>query len=449
MTGSCVPFHEQSVRTREAVIQAWCNSWIPTVRAVSRSLIRLARVCWLMDSPIFREVTGYPDVPLNWKPGPDFDFKFLQFPARPAIDFDESAHNQAELPSAVIDTDVVIVGSGCGGAVTAKVLAEAGHRVLVVDKGYYFPPSMLPMPAAAAGRYLFDNSVIDSVDKSIAVVTGATWGGGGTVNWSVSLQTQDFVRKEWAAQGLGFFDGPEYQACMDRVCERMGVGTEQVVQSHRGKVLMDGARRLGWRADVCPQNSGGKEHSCGHCTLGCGSGEKQGPATCWLPDASAAGAEFIEGFVVDKVSFEDDEEGRKRATGVIGTWTSRDVQGGVSGPIEGRIVREVAIKAKRVIVACGALRSPLLLMGSGLMVSSASRTKRFIAGRTFWADSQSRIPTLAAISTCIRAIIWAASSRKTPSHGKVCRPLELHVETMRLNLVQAPSSPVTVPSSRT
>lgn len=335
--------------------------------------MRLAQICWLMDLPVFREVTGYPDIPVNWKPGADFDFRFLQFPPRPAVDFDESGSPVEELPSAVIETDVVIVGSGCGGAVAAKVLAEAGHRVLVVEKGYYFPPSMLPMTAAAAARYLFDSSIVDSVDKSIGVVTGATWGGGGTVNWSVSLQTQDFVRKEWAAQGLGFFDTAEYQACMDRVCERMGVGTEKVVQTHRGKVLMHGARRLGWKAGVCPQNSAGKEHSCGHCTMGCGSGEKQGPTTCWLPDASAAGAEFIEGLAVEKVTFEHSEDGKNRATGVVGTWTSRDVKGGVSGPIEGRVVRQVTIKAKRVILACGALRSPLLLMSSGLVVSLGSK----------------------------------------------------------------------------
>lgn len=349
----------------------WRTSWSPTLRRVSRALIRLGQIAWLMDSPIFRQVTGYPQVPLNWKPGPDFDFKFLQFPARPTIDFDESSSEKTDLPSAVIETDIVVVGSGCGGAVTAKVLAEAGHRVLVVDKGYYLPPSMLPMPGAGASAYLFDRSVIGSADQSMTVLTGSTWGGGGTVNWSVSLQTQDSVRKEWAAQGLDFFDRPEYQACMDRVCDRMGVSTEPVVQSYRGRVLMEGAKKLGWKADVCPQNSGGKEHSCGHCLLGCGSGEKQGPTACWLPDAAAAGAEFIEGFSVDKITFEGEEggTGKRRATGVIGTWTSRDAKGSLSGPLDDRVVRQVTIKAKKVIVACGALRSPLLLTSSGLTVS--------------------------------------------------------------------------------
>ncbi|KAG8166075.1 hypothetical protein KVR01_004627 [Diaporthe batatas] len=362
LTGSCVPFHQQPAHVRESIVQAWHNSWFPRMRNVARSLVRISQVSWLMSSPTFRQVTGYPDIPVNWKPGRDFGYRFLQFPA-PA----PSSKPEAECGNtpATIETDVVIVGSGCGGAVCAKVLAEAGHRVIVVDKGYNFPTPMLPLPGPVASRYLFDKSVTHSVDGSIGIVAGSTWGGGGTVNWSVSLRTQDFVRKEWAARGLDWFDSREYDECMDRVCERMGVATDPVVQSQRGQVLLDGSTRLGWKAGVCPQNSGGKEHSCGHCTMGCGSGEKQGPTQTWLPDAARAGAEFIEGFTVNKVLFEE-ADGSKKTTGVVGTWTSRDSHGGVGGPMEERTSRQLVVKAKKVIVACNALFSPVLLMKSGL-----------------------------------------------------------------------------------
>lgn len=376
MTGSCIPFHQQPPHVREAVVQGWLRSWLPTIRRAAKSLARIAQISWLMNASVFRDLTGYPVVPVDWRPGPDFDFSFLQFSARRQAE-PQTAKAEAAVPSSssssltatTVETDILIVGSGCGGGVCAKVLAEAGHRVIVVDKGYYFPPSMLPMTGGAAGRYLFDGSVGSSVDNSVSISAGSNWGGGGTVNWSVSLQTQDFVRKEWAAQGLDFFDTPEYQACMDRVCKRMGVATEPVVQTHRGKALLEGSRKLGWAAQVCPQNSGGAEHSCGYCTLGCGSGQKQGPAVCWLPDAARAGAEFIEGFAVEKILFEDESDSKK-ATGAVGTWTSRDEEGGVTGSIEERESREVTIHAKRVIVACGSVWSPLILARSGLTVCS-------------------------------------------------------------------------------
>lgn len=445
LTGSCVPFHQQPAHVRESIVQAWHNSWFPRMRNVARSLVRISQVSWLMSSPTFRDVTGYPDVPVNWKPGLDFGYRFLQFPA-PAPNSEPEPGS--ETAPATIETDVVIVGSGCGGAVCAKILAEAGHRVVVVDKGYNFPTSMLPLPGPVASRYLFDKSVTHSADGSIGIVAGATWGGGGTVNWSVSLRTQDFVRREWAARGLDWFDSQEYDECMDRVCQRMGVATDPVVQSHRGQVLLDGSTRLGWKAGVCPQNCGGKEHSCGHCTMGCGSGEKQGPTQTWLPDAARAGAEFIEGFAVDRVLF-DEVDGEKRATGVVGTWTSRDSHGGIGGPTEERVSRHVVVKAKRVIVACNALFSPLLLMKSGLTVSlsglnllqyetDGNRTQ--ISGATY-------------IST--RATWRAASIQKTPAPGKVCiqRPAQRTLRELPAMLTpppgQAPSSPATAPSSRT
>lgn len=371
--------------------------------------MRISQVSWLMSSPTFRDVTGYPDIPVNWKPGLDFGYKFLQFPSPPSTSKPES---ESEPDPATIETGVVIVGSGCGGAVCAKILAEAGHRVVVVDKGYNFPTSMLPLPGPVASRYLFDKSVTHSVDGSIGIVAGATWGGGGTVNWSVSLRTQDFVRKEWAARGLDWFDSNEYDECMDRVCERMGVATDPVVQSHRGQVLLDGSRMLGWKAGVCPQNCGGKEHSCGHCTMGCGSGEKQGPTQSWLPDAARAGAEFIEGFAVDRVLF-DEVGGNKRATGVVGTWTSRDSHGGIGGPMEERVSRQLVVKAKRVIVACNALFSPLLLMKSGLTVSLPGLHLPQLK------TNGNRIQISGATYTSIHATWRAASIPRTPALGKV------------------------------
>lgn len=75
----------------------------------------------------------------------------------------------------------MIVGSGCGGGVCAKNLAEAGHRVMVLDKGYYFSPSQLPMSEKDGGIHLYvDGGVVTSDDASITVIAGSSWGGGGT-----------------------------------------------------------------------------------------------------------------------------------------------------------------------------------------------------------------------------------------------------------------------------
>jgi choline dehydrogenase-like flavoprotein len=203
-----------------------------------------------------------------------------------------------------------------------------------------------------------------SDDSSIAIVAGSTWGGGGTVNWSASLQTQGYVRKEWATKdNLPFFTSADYQSCLDEVCNRMGVSTSAILHNKSNDVLLEGARRLGWSAKAVPQNTGGSQHYCGFCTFGCGSCEKLGPVNSWLPDASKAGAKFMEGFDVQKVLFEE-KDGKKVAVGVEGLFTSRDEHAGVAGtPL---VKRKVIIKAKRVIVSAGTMQSPMLLMRSGL-----------------------------------------------------------------------------------
>jgi choline dehydrogenase-like flavoprotein len=327
-----------------------------------KTFTTLGKVAWLQNSTLLTEAAGFPTVPTNWKlPESTFDFGFLKFDDGPA---DQPA---------VVETDVVVIGSGCGGGVAAKILAEAGHRVLVVDKGYHFDASQLPMTQTTGPYHMYENhGIMSSVDGSLNLVAGSCWGGGGTINWSVSLQTQGFVRHEWADKhGLPFFETAKYQACLDRVCKFMGViEGDQVKQTHRGKVLLEGSRKLGWPAAVCPQNTGGGEHWCGHCHLGCGSGEKQSPVVCWLPAAAKYGAKFVEGLAVEEILWDEkyEETGERTAVGIRGVWTSRDAAGGVSGPEEERTKREVLVKAKKVIVSAGTLNSPLVLMKSGLTV---------------------------------------------------------------------------------
>lgn len=356
LTSYGTPLDCLSVQTREAVLLSWATARLPIFRRLHASLISLVKVFWLRTSPTLGEVLGYPKVPINLNaPASTFAFDFLQIPPPTA---DEPQ---------VLEADVCIVGSGCGGAVAAKTLAEAGLKVIVVDKAYYWKPEHLPMSENDAAFHLFANGGAHQADDAnLSIINGASWGGGGTINWSASLQTQGFVRREWAEKfGLTHFTSSEYQADMDAVCERMGVGTSKIEHNKASAVLLEGARKLGWSAKPVPQNCGSETHSCGYCTLGCGNGGKKGPTESFLPDAANAGAVFIEGFDVETVLFQRDANGSVRSVnGIKGTWTSRDSNGGVSGP--DRTMREVIIKAPKVIASAGTLATPLLLQRSGV-----------------------------------------------------------------------------------
>lgn len=327
---------------------------MPPLRDAATALEGLVTATWMRTSPTVNTILDFPRAPLHGKPGKGYDYSFIQFP--PGCPSGDGAET--------IETDVVIVGSGCGGGVCAKNLAEAGHRVIVCERSYHWGPEHLPMTQQDAGIHLFQNGgLIPADDGGITAIAGQAFGGGGTINWSASLQTQGYVRKEWAETGLPFFTSSEFQNCLDRVCCRMGVSTEHIEHNQNNLAIAEGARKLGYSCKAVPQNTGGNKHYCGYCTLGCGAAEKQGPVVSFLPDAERAGAQFIEGFDARKILFED-VDGKKTATGVEGTWLSRDTNGGVSGA--DRTSRRVEIKAKRVIVSSGTLQSPLLLLRSNL-----------------------------------------------------------------------------------
>lgn len=356
MTSHATPLDCLPVVTREAILQGWATAKLPLFRRLHKSITSLVKVFWLRTSPTLGQILSYPKVPVDLgPPNTTFAYNFLQIPP--------SSTDEPE----IVEADVVIVGSGCGGAVAAKALAESGLQVILVDKSYYWKPEHLPMSENDAAVHLFANGGAHQADDAnIAVVSGSSWGGGGTINWSASLQTQGFVRREWSEKfGLKHFTSAEFQADLDAVCESMGVGTAKIEHNKTSGSLLEGARKLGWSAKPVAQNCGNEAHSCGYCTLGCGSGGKKGPTETFLPDAAKAGARFVEGFDVSEVLFEDAADAAPRiAKGVRGIWTSRDSNGGFAGA--DRTVREVIIHAPRVVVSAGALASPLLLQRSGI-----------------------------------------------------------------------------------
>ncbi|KAL2670115.1 hypothetical protein Neosp_014996 [[Neocosmospora] mangrovei] len=348
LTGRLTPFSKLSIEDRTRVLHSWRASSLASFRVLFKQLSQIAKHIYVRASPLFDEITGYPSAPSGWHPVESYPFEFMDF---------NTSRNPIQL-----ETDVIVVGSGCGAGVVARTIATAGHRVIVVDKAYHFETSSLPLDHSEGFFHLFEQSgMLASEDGSITVTAGSCFGGGGTINWSACLQTQNTVRDEWADErGLTFFKSSEFQTHLDSVCERMGVSDEFIRHNHGNSVLLEGGRKLGFSAKPVPQNTGNCEHHDGHCAMGCGRGEKQGPVNGWFPDAAKCGAKFIQGFKVERALFKK-KRGKQIARGVIGTWIPKNSQDTTP--------RVVTIKAKRVVVSAGSLCSPIILKNSGLKAS--------------------------------------------------------------------------------
>lgn len=141
MTGYPKAFADQPVHIREAILQSWAVAKIPIYRQLFKQLTLLVKQNWVKSSPTLYDLLNFPRIPVHGKPGKSFEFEFIQIP--PGEDAE------------VIETDVIIVGSGCGSCVSAKNLAEAGNRVIVVDKSYFWPAEHLPMPEPDGWVHMF------------------------------------------------------------------------------------------------------------------------------------------------------------------------------------------------------------------------------------------------------------------------------------------------------
>jgi cholesterol oxidase len=100
--------------------------------------------------------------------------------------------------------DVVVVGSGFGGAVVAARLAEAGRSVCLLERGRRWQPSDYPRSFSQTQRAVWDPSTsygfLDyRVFPRIDIIQGAGVGGGSLHYFNVQLRTPPaiFSRPEW------------------------------------------------------------------------------------------------------------------------------------------------------------------------------------------------------------------------------------------------------------
>jgi long-chain-alcohol oxidase len=330
-------FDRLSQERRERILLAWGNSRSVTRRAAFHGLRKAALALAYglpgrdgAPNPTWARI-GYPG-PIG--PLPEPSPKAIE-PLAVTRDLD-------------LECDVCVVGSGAGGGTAASVLAGAGLDVVVLEAGaYYDDPDFDGAELEGYRRYL-GNASSATRDQSVGILAGACLGGGTVVNYTTSFRTPDEVREEWAGHGVPAFTSETFTRSLDVVCRRLGVNVDHNRRSRREELVHRGLTRLGWHEDAMPRNVLGCDQgvSCGYCPYGCRLGAKQSTVKTWLADADAAGARILVGTRAERVLVS-----RGKARGVL------------ARTVEGHLVN---VRSRAVVVACGSIMTPALLLHSGL-----------------------------------------------------------------------------------
>jgi choline dehydrogenase-like flavoprotein len=248
------------------------------------------------------------------------------------------------------EADVVIVGSGAGGAVAAATLAEAGLHVIVLEAGAHYEQGTYPADRLDAIKSLYRGAglTVATGRPPIVVPVGKVVGGTTVVNSGTCFRAPEAVLGDWAKR-FGIDWAGDLDSDFAEAEETLRVQPlDPATMGRNGRLAMEGAAALAVSSGPIARNAGSCDQ-CNSCPFGCPIDAKRGMHLSYLPRAVAAGARVRAGVEAQRILVEDG-----RAVGVACR------VGGDEGPS-----RPFTVRARHAVIAAGgALGTPELLQRS-------------------------------------------------------------------------------------
>lgn len=250
-----------------------------------------------------------------------------------------------------LSAQVVIVGTGPAGLAAGRVLCAAGREVLFLEEGPLRGPADFHPDSfgAMADLYRDLGGLLTRGRSPMPLVVGRAVGGGSVINGAISWRLPMDVHAEWLEADPGLTEAlpaAEIEATQDELEAALHVApTDPAVAGPKNLLLKKGADALGLENRPIRRNVKGCVGS-GRCLQGCPHGAKQSMDVAWLPECLARGARLVHSVAVQGITTRGDQ-----VTGIVGR-----TRGGA----------RVEVTANTVILACGALHTPALLLASGL-----------------------------------------------------------------------------------
>ncbi len=245
-----------------------------------------------------------------------------------------------------LDTTVLVIGSGPGGACSAALLAEAGWDVLLIEEGEDLPLDSAPAYSFEEMRQKYRGGGLTTTlgKTNITYVEGRCVGGGSEVNSGLYHRPAAERMDAWAKEfRIEDFSMANLEPFFEQVETDQHISTWPQGVGPASRMLRKGAKNMGWSSQEIPRFFKYEKHQ------GAYVGKKQSMRETLIPRFRAAGGRLLSSTRVHSLRM----EGRRAIE-------AKARQQSESGP------QKLRIRFKHLIVACGAIQTPLLLQKSGI-----------------------------------------------------------------------------------
>ena len=250
--------------------------------------------------------------------------------------------------------DVVVVGSGPGGAVVAKELAEAGMDVILLEEGPpYGVKDMTTEAGASMQRTLREQGTRVAMGNAyMPTMQANVLGGGSVINSGINIRAPKFALESWQEVTGIDITREVLDPHSSRIEDFLGIeATPGEVMGQRNLRFKQGCDALGISSEPTPRNVRGCKGSA-ECFTGCRNGAKQSMDISYVPAAIRAGARVYTSMRAEHVLYK----------GVVAT----GISGHLVEPFTSRKGHSFTIHANKVVLAAGCMQTPVIMQKSGL-----------------------------------------------------------------------------------
>lgn len=246
--------------------------------------------------------------------------------------------------------DVVVVGTGAGGAVVGRELAARGYAVAFVEEGDLHRRDSFDGSSVRAHQRFYRGAVALG-NAPMPIFMGRLVGGSTAINGGTCFRTPPWVLDRWCdTLRTDDFSTPAMAPYFERVEAFLEVGpTDARFLGPIAGVFERGCRALGWSHQRIRRNAPGCTAS-GFCDFGCRTDARRSTNVSYIPAALERSAALYTGVRAERVRVENG-----RATGLDAV-----TRAGV----------RVRFHASAVVLAGGALPTPALLLRQGICDTS-------------------------------------------------------------------------------